>query len=243
MIHYQEVFQFKEFEIFQSDLVFKVNTDAVLLLAALDKFQHRAPQNILEIGSGSGLIAIGLALNNKQSKITTIDLDKNAYELSVYNAHINRCSHIECIHTAYQYFSPDIKFDLVVSNPPFYKNSLKSVKQRNHYAKYTDHLNFRFLLEKSACLMENDGVLALILPFSEKSNLLKIAEELYLCLMSEFNIIPKNGQMANRTILFLSHKRCLTNIPFTTKTLTIRDINNEFTSDYKNFTKKYYMNF
>ncbi len=155
-------FQFKQFSIFHDKCAMKVGTDGVLLGSWVNCINN---DNILDVGSGSGLISLMLAQRSK-ALICAIDIDDDAFEQTLFNAANSPFSNrIEVIHSSLQCFSPEKTFDLIVSNPPYFINSLKSPGQSRSTARHDDNLPLAVFFEKSQDLLTKGGRIAVILPF------------------------------------------------------------------------------
>ena len=153
-------FQFKQFNIDQSKEVFRVGTDGVLL-GASSTVKHAA--TILEVGTGTGLVALMIAQRNMAAKIQAIDIDKKAVDLAAKNfknSPFNNRLHVFL--QDYRNFSAEEKFDLIISNPPYFEQN-ESVK--DSVARQQIELDFPILIEKSAELLAEEGLLSLIIPF------------------------------------------------------------------------------
>ena len=234
-----EIFQFKKFKIKQNSAsVFKVNTEAVLLSAWVTL---RGVDNILEIGSGTGVISLGLLQRLKEtSHITTIDIDENAYRLTLENIQLNNALNLEAYHASLEDFSANHlqhKFDLVLSNPPYFETTYKSTKPRNLYAKYTDSLSYEVLVGTAVNHLKDNGMLALVLPYDDLDKIVDIG--------------IKNELHLNRMLTLYSrpHKRPLRILvefvksglaELITDTLCIKGTDNEYTQAYKDYLKDYY---
>lgn len=158
------IFHFKQFSIDQTDCAMKVNTDGVLLAALLDSDE---PLKILDVGTGTGLITLMLAQRFPSALIDAVEIDdkaantaKNNFSLSPFSARTSLFqSSIEDFLLNY-----DGHYDLIVSNPPFFINSLKSVDPIKGIARHTDKFFFENLLKQSAVKLSNTGLLYIILP-------------------------------------------------------------------------------
>ena len=159
------IFKFKQFDVDQSGCAMKINTDGVLL-GALANLDH--PQNILDIGTGTGVIALMLAQRFKDAKIDAVEIDPSAAETAERN--FQKSPFAERL-TVYplsfkEFFdkNPGKKYDLIVSNPPFYINSLKSPEAKRELAKHADRLFFEDLLSSASMHISESGTLCMILP-------------------------------------------------------------------------------
>ena len=161
-----DYFQFKQFLINQDKCAMKVGTDAVLLGAWANV--DRA-SSILEIGSGSGVISLMLA-QRSQAQIEAVEIDESAYLQSVENINLSKWNdRINVKHVDFQAFEVETKnrYDLIVSNPPYFVNSLKTKSQILNMARHNDKLSFNDLISGASNLLNESGRFALILPYTE----------------------------------------------------------------------------
>uniref|UniRef100_UPI00404B0627 tRNA1(Val) (adenine(37)-N6)-methyltransferase n=1 Tax=Daejeonella sp. TaxID=2805397 RepID=UPI00404B0627 len=142
----------------------KVNTDGVLLAAILDGY---APAKILDIGTGTGLIALMLAQRFPSALIDAVEIDENTARTAKNNfsesPFLNR---IRLFHSSIERYllNYDGQYDLIVSNPPFFINSLRSEDPVKGMARHTDYSFFENLLNESANKLSKNGLLYIILP-------------------------------------------------------------------------------
>lgn len=158
------IFQFKQFSIDQTDCAMKVNTDGVLLAAILDS---EAPGKILDVGTGTGLIALMLAQRFPLALIDAVEIDENAAKTAKANfsesPFSKRTSLFHCPIENYL-LNYDGQYDLIVSNPPFFINSLRSDDPIKGIARHTDKNFFENLLKESANKLSDKGFLYIVLP-------------------------------------------------------------------------------
>ena len=167
-------FRFKQFEVYQDKTAMKIGTDGVLLGAWT---QAKSPKNILDIGTGTGLIALMLAQRFDTSIIDALEIDKEAALQAAANfKSSNWRKRLTAINTALQDYRTTKKYDLIVSNPPFFE-SIKELKTSREHARQTASLPFVLLLAKASELLTNKGELALIIPFESLENILNIAKQ------------------------------------------------------------------
>ncbi len=183
-------FRFKQFTVYHDLCAMKVGTDGVLLGAWCNV--HDAA-SALDVGTGTGLIALMLAQRNASLEINTIDIEENA----VMQAHenINRslfAGRIDCFHLSLQDFAEQVakKYDLIVSNPPYFEQSLKSPHLGRTLARHTDSLPINELIVASAKLLSDKGRLSVIYPYEYKETLLKLSEENQLHISHFTNVHP-----------------------------------------------------
>jgi len=173
-------FRFKQFTVYHDLCAMKVGVDGVLLGAWAD---CRNIQFALDVGTGSGLIALMLA-QRSQATIHAIDIDENACkqaEINFNNSPFH--SHLSIEHVALQDFSSPVRYDLIVSNPPYFAQSLKSPDTNRSLARHDEYLPLDVLIEKSASLLSSQGKVAFILPFDrwEEAHTLALENRLFLC--------------------------------------------------------------
>lgn len=232
-------FQFKRFNVQDENCAMKVGTDAVVLGAWINAENSKS---ILDIGTGSGIIALMLA-QKSSATIDAIDIDS----ASIHDAEKNfkespwseKLKAIHCSLSAYAYQS-EKKYDLILSNPPYFINSLKSVSERKNISKHTSTLNHEELLSGAKSLITPEGRFSVIIPYDQVDSFVNIALVEGLFCINKLIIYPTKKKPANRIILEFSLNR-------SDKTkegeLTIRDNLGSFTEQYKNLTKDFYLNF
>jgi tRNA1Val (adenine37-N6)-methyltransferase len=170
-------FRFKEFTIHQDKTAMKVGTDGVLLGAwtSLDN----NPFSILDIGAGTGLIALQLAQRSHATVIDAIEIDDDAYEQAVENFENSPWSdRLFCYHAGLDEFVDEIedKYDLIVSNPPFHTENYKTANSQRDTARFTDALPFDELLASVAFLLEPTGTFHTIIPYKEYEHFVQLAK-------------------------------------------------------------------
>jgi tRNA1Val (adenine37-N6)-methyltransferase len=232
-------FQFKQFSIKDKNSAMKVGTDAVLLGCSADV---NNANRILDIGTGCGVIALMLA-QRSNAHITGIDMHKPSIadaKLNFSNSNWN--NRLKALHLSLQEFSKncEIKFDLIVSNPPFFSNSLLSPSDEKSLAKHNHELPYSELLKNAYQLLQNEGKFTVIIPVSEYSNFNFEATRTGFYTLEKLNIIPAENKAANRIIVTLSKQAGSIQ---TIRKLSIRNKRNEFSRDYKNLTKDFYLDF
>ncbi|UCS95145.1 methyltransferase [Echinicola marina] len=175
-------FQFKQFTIFQDQCAMKVSTDAAVLGALASQDQ---PENILDIGTGTGVIALMMAQRFEKAQIKALEIDSKAFTQASENiAQSPWADQVKIEKGSFQNFSKSCseKFDLIVSNPPYYTNHNKSKDKQRNLALHNDELPFGDLIKGVLKLLEpNKGKFWVILPPNQMKELEKIANffELY----------------------------------------------------------------
>lgn len=168
-------FQFQQFRVNQDRCAMKISTDAVLL-GTLAKAEN--PSKILDIGTGTGVIALMLAQRFPDAQIEAIEIDADAAAQAEENFRESHFSErLKIIHARIQDL-PDLdKFDLIVSNPPFFPAHLKSQDSKRNRALHTDELSFDELIEKVSSLLTEPGKFWVILPPRQMEDLVVLAEK------------------------------------------------------------------
>jgi tRNA1Val (adenine37-N6)-methyltransferase len=173
------MFKFKQFTIQQDRCAMKVGTDGVLLGAWAPLENH--PFSILDIGAGTGLIALMLAQRSTAEQIDAIEIEDEAYEQAVENFEDSPWGdRLFCYHAGLDEFvdeMEDEEYDLIVSNPPFYSEDYSSGNAERDMARQVASLPFSDLAEAASLLLSGEGIFALILPHKEEEGFIKLAEE------------------------------------------------------------------
>lgn len=163
----------------------KVGTDGVLLGAwtTIPSDSSAHDLSILDIGTGSGLIALMLAQKAAASqaqsvRIDAIDIDPSAVEQADMNFAASPWSqHLSAHSATLQQWAPDISYHLIVSNPPYFVDSLKNPNAQRSAARHTDSLSYAELIKHSARLLAPEGTLCLILPIEAEQTIRSLAAE------------------------------------------------------------------
>lgn len=231
-------FNFKKFTINQDRASFKVGTDGVILGAYADVSDKK---RILDIGCGTGLISIMLA-QKSQAEIVSIEPDEESFNQACENvSSCNWSNRITVLKTDLQSFKPlTEQFDLIVSNPPYFTDSLKNPDPRKSSARHNDSLTSKELLIGVTALLESNGSFQVILPYIEGNILIAEAQEYGLYCNSILKIRPLPTSEIRRMIITFSGERK----SVTEKFLTIEHgKRHEFTEGYINLTKDFYLKF
>ncbi len=229
-------FSFKQFTVYQDRCAFKVGTDGVLLGACANISGARS---ILDIGTGTGLIALMLA-QRCEAEITAIELDRASFEQACSNVESSKWKdRIKVINTAIQdYFPGSAKFDLIVSNPPFFIDSLPNPDQLKAAARHNIQMNNEDLLSGVSRLMAEGGRFQVIMPYVEGNILIAEAQSFGLYCINILKIKPLPTSEIRRMILTFSREKIKTHESF----LTIEHgKRHEFTEEYKALTRDFYL--
>ncbi len=192
-------FDFKEFSIVQSGAAFKVGTDGCLLGAWTDV---SGAERILDIGTGSGVIALMLA-QRSNTAIQAIDIDVSSAEQALRNVRQSPWSkRIDVHHLALQNLkAADEGFDLMVCNPPFFKASTLSGNVRKDTARHEEQLGLTTLLNCCRKLASESGRLCIVIPSHRLEDILRCAMDTGWHRSRQLNIRPVSGKSINRILL------------------------------------------
>lgn len=231
-------FEFKQFKIFQDRCAFKVGTDGVLLGACADL---AGAGRILDIGTGTGLIALMLA-QRCDAEITAIEPDRGSFEQASGNVRNSKWhKRIRVINTDLQSFDPGVvRFDLIVTNPPFFTDSLRNPDPGKAAARHNVTLNTDELLKGVVRLLGNNASFQTIMPYAEGNILIAEAGEYGLFCNNILKIRPLPASPVRRLILNFSQNQ----LKPAEKFLTIEyGKRHNFTEEYINLTKDFYLKF
>ena len=194
-----QVFGFKQFVVDQTGCVMKINTDGVLLGAMAT---HPSPNKILDIGTGTGVIALMLAQRFKGAFIQAVEIDQEASTTAARNFGASVFSkRLTVKNIAIAEFETDEKFDLIVSNPPFFVNDLKNVDKRKGIARHANEDFFKQLMEKVAELLSKNGLFWAILPVKQAEMLIELGLKENLFVSQKVKICSDESKTAVRNIL------------------------------------------
>ena len=235
----------------------KVGTDGVLLGAWCPLDSQASSSNsfrsfrsfkgfkgfkVLDVGTGSGLIALMLAQRMPEAKITAIDIDSGAVEQAKYNFELSPwAERLECKQTALQDLAGEGIYDLIVSNPPYFQDSLKNPDSQRSIARHTDTLSYEQLLAHSARLLTEDGILALVLPIEAEQQIITIAQTHKLYPTHITHVYPKPGKAAKRLLIAFSLLPIANSPSPIANSLTLESETSPRSEEYKELTKEFYL--
>jgi len=232
-------FQFKQFTVYHDLCAMKVGIDGVLLGAWANA---ENAEKILDVGTGSGLIALMLAQRNGNALIDAIDIEKSAVrqaEINIQNSAWKE--RIKAQHISLQDFASTAqnKYDLIVSNPPFFVNSLKTPAKERTNARHADSLTHEELILLSKSLLAPNGKLCVIFPVKE-GNLCRIfAEKSGLFCSRMVSVFPKPEAEVKRFLLEFRTEKTETE----TSTLTIETaVRHQYSAEFTELAKDFYLN-
>ena len=193
-------FKFKQFSVFHDRCAMKVGTDGVLLgaWASVDGCTH-----LLDVGTGSGLIALMLAQRNRDAFITAIEIDEDALQQAEENVKGSPfAERITVVGTRFQDFTvkSSKRFDLIVCNPPFFTRSLLPPDAGRANARHSVSLSLEELFQAAHRCLSPEGHLALILPTDRLTEMAALSEHFGFLLRRLTHVIPSPGKPVRRLL-------------------------------------------
>jgi len=216
----------------------KIGTDGVLL-GAWTSVQDA--YSILDIGAGTGILALMLAQRSDAGQIDALEIDEDAYEQCVDNfENSSWADRLFCYHAALDEFveeMEDEKYDLIISNPPFYTEDYKSGDTARNMARFADSLPFEELINFASELLSDEGSFAVIIPYSEEECFLKLSEKVNLFPNRITRVRGTENTPLKRSLLQLS----FTEKPFSSNELILEVSRHEYTQDYQKMVAPFYL--
>lgn len=233
-------FQFKQFCIVQERSAMKVGMDGVLLGAWTDVSKA---ERILDIGTGTGLIALMLAQKNLSTQIDAIEVDPDAFQEACLNIQQSDWSNrINAELCSFQEFAERTsrKYDLIVSNPPFFTNGVKAPVENRAQARHSDSLPLDILISGAAGLLGENGRIALVLPGESLQEIVHLADlnKLYIARMCR--IKPNPQKPVFRILIELAKLDCTIQ---ESELMIEFEKHHDYTPEYKALTKDFYLKF
>lgn len=219
----------------------KIGTDGVLL-GAWAPLTH-SPESILDIGAGTGLIALMLAQRSPAPLIDALEIDEDAYEQAVENFERSDWSdRLFCYHAAFDEFVEEMqeeeKYELIVSNPPFYSEDYTSANVQRNTARFAEALPFQELLQGVSLLLSENGIFSCIIPFKEEEHFLQLAQENKLFPQKITRVRGTETSEVKRSLLALGFNRIQPEID----ELVLEISRHQYTRKYKNLVFEFYLN-
>lgn len=233
------MFQFKQFSIEQDQCAMKIGTDGVLL-GAWTPIENN-PFSILDIGTGTGIIALMLAQRSEAEQIDALEIDEEAYEQATDNFENSAWNdRLFCFHAGLDEFieEPEDEYDLIVSNPPFYSEDYKTENSQRDLARFQDAMPFEDLIEAADLLLSEKGVFAVILPFKEEEKFINLAKEFGLFPFKITRVKGAPTAEIKRSLMAFSRNE---NTDFTIDELIIETTRHQYTEEYTTLTKDFYL--
>lgn len=235
-----DIFRFKRFTVLQQKSAMKTGTDGVLLGAWCG--HKSAPENILDVGAGTGIISLMLAQRFDNARVTGLEIDHDAFTECAENFRNSPWSpRLTAIEDDFRNnaLSGD-RFDLIVSNPPFFKNGIKAPDKSRATARHTDSLSAEEVLRTGAGLLKPGGRIALVTPAESEPDLIF---EATMCGLSPCRLTEVQSVEDKKPVRLLSEFTNGKDVVMARDTLTIRHTDNRYTDRYISLTKEFYLQF
>ena len=230
-------FRFKRFVISHDRCAMKVGTDGVLLGAWVDV--EDAPSSVLDIGTGTGLIALMIAQRAEQARIDAIDIDHDAVEQAMENVSKTQWRNRVFVH------QKDVRdmeakepYDLIISNPPFFVENVCCPDGQRNLARHAHGLDFDELLKAVDRMLRESGKFAVVLPAKVCNDFILLAAMRHLYVYRKTWVYSKPSATPKRVLLELGREIRM----WTESKLTIMD-GVSYSDEYKKLTKDFYCNF
>ena len=230
-------FFFKRFGLFHHRSTMKIGTDAILLARWVEVSEN---DEVLDIGTGCGLIPLMLAQKGIKNA-DAVEIDRDSYEEATQNFNNSAWkSHLFAVNDDIKHYAITCgkKYDLIVSNPPFFFGDNIPEKAKKGLARHTNTLSYNDLLISVKKLLKPEGRFALVLPALESKTFLKDAENQGFYLQKEMKIVPIEGKESNRVNMQLVVNQI---DEVERETFVLRNPDHSFTNEYKDFLKDYYL--
>ena len=234
-----KAFQFKQFKIEQDKCAMKIGTDGILLgaWATIDP----QPFSVLDIGAGTGVIALMLAQRSFAELIDALEIEENAYEQCVDNfENSDWGDRLFCYHAALDEFAEEMEgetYDLIISNPPFYDENFTSTEENRNLARFTEALPFEDLVKYSAQLLAEKGKFCTIIPHKNEEELIQLASKEKLFPQKITRVRGHKNSPIKRSLLQFGFEQTT----LETSELIIEIERHIYTEDYKNLVKDFYL--
>ncbi len=233
-------FKFKQFGLHHGFNSFKIGTDAVIMGAWAG--QNLNPKNILDIGTGSGVIALMLAQRHPLASVIGIEINSEAAIQAQTNFQESPFStRLKAVNMDLKEYKSSILFDLIVSNPPFFNNSILPIDETKLRSKHSIKILPEDIFYFSANNLSADGLLSIIYPFDQIEKMVTLANEQGLKLSSILKIHPKLKSEAHRCVMEFTKKETAGIIE--THLYIENEERHDFHSSYINLCKDFYLKF
>ena len=230
-------FQFKEFKIIQDQCAMKVTTDGCLFGALI-----QAPDTLteaLDVGTGTGLLSLMVAQRIPSIPIDAIEIDKNAYHQAKENIAVSKwSSQIKVHHTSLQQFTNDKKYELIFSNPPFFKDHLKGKNAQRNQAIHNELLPFDILAIKIKALLAHHGYFWVMYPAFEMIQFIIQCEKVGLFPQLEYTIKNQSNGEIFRQVICFGHNKTK---GIKSEQIMKRNEQNAYTNEFIRLLKSYYL--
>lgn len=229
-------FRFKQFQIIQEDNAMKVGTDS-MLLGSLVSVESKS--NFLDIGAGTGVISLMLLQRNPRMKGVSIEIDElSSAECSKNVALSPWSSNLSVENIDFTEFESELKFDLIVSNPPYFQSRNLNDDERKARARHESSLPVNVLLSNAKRHMSENCDLWLVIPFEDFENWIQNAQDVNLFLKKRIDIYGKEYAVRPKRVIVNLNK---TKSELIHSRFSIRNNESEYSDEYIELTKDYHL--
>jgi tRNA1Val (adenine37-N6)-methyltransferase len=228
-------FQFKQFKIEQSLVTLPVTTDACIFGSFCT---FNAPKNILDIGTGTGLLALMMHQKYPSAMITAVEKHPETAKQAQINCNINHISNIEILEADIFTFTPKIKFDAIISNPPFFANQLESETDLKNQARHFNENTFHDFFMCIGRLLNNEGNAWILLPFSALETIAKDLKSTNLYIQRLVSLKPNQSKKEHLLFLNLSFNDCI--LP-KVESFWVKNSENKFSQEVYKWLEPFYL--
>ncbi|MGC1472333.1 MAG: methyltransferase [Psychroserpens sp.] len=231
-------FEFKQFSVGQDQCAMKIGTDGVLLGAWTSVETN--PFSVLDIGAGTGILALMMAQRCHAEIIEALEIDDQAFEQCVDNFEQSGWNdRLFCYHASLEEFVNEIDdtYDLIVCNPPFFSEDYKTDNSQRDLARFQDAMPFKHLLESVVDLLSEQGVFSVVIPFSEEVRFTKLAFRVGLFPKRITHVRGNPSAEIKRSLIEFS----LVSAEVISSELIIETARHHYTDDYIELTKDFYL--
>jgi len=227
-------FRFKQFSVADNRCGQKVGTDSILLGCWANAFNL---SEVLDVGTGSGLLALMLAQRFSNAAITAIEIDQSACEQARQNFEASPwANRLSAQHVDARTYTSANSFDLIVCNPPFFKASIKPSSDSRATARHNEQLSFDELMKLAATLLNQQGRFCVVLPFDRASEFVNVAAGHRLHLVRRCDVRPTPSSEPKRSLLAFGRQNPKTS---DVGELVLEETRHQYTPDYVELAKDF----
>lgn len=229
-------FDFKRFRIEQDRCSMKVGTDGVLLGAW---FPIEPGMNVLDVGTGTGLIAL-MAMQRGAAGVTAVEIDPQAAAQAAGNvAGSEWPDRIKVVNADIARFTVESRYDRIVCNPPYFRNSLRCPDAGRNTARHNDSLSYETLVRCSSAMLAPDGLLCLVLPYDHVETFARCSAPEGLYMNRRTDVVTAPGKQSKRSLVTFGLK-C---VEQETDLLAISGPDGKETAEYVEIVKDFYLKY
>ena len=236
-------FQFKQFTVQQDRCAMKVTTDACLFgawVASEVESEKLKVESVLDIGTGTGLLTLMLAQNNPETKILAIEIDKDAAEQATNNIDASLWKdRVDILEADVKGFSFPEKFDLIISNPPFYENEIRSATDPKNVAHHSENLTLKELLDIIKPNLNADGNFFLMFPYKRNDEIKKLFKDHQLHISKI--LLIRQSIKHDYFRIFIKGNLIATEKEIEFDEMSIWDEHQQYTNEFIRLLKDYYL--